>query len=190
MRPLAHLLTFWPPGPDDLLKEMSPTVLGIVSGFRSRNQVRAAQSSSSSVFGAWRVVATFLTINRSRCWLGRHLASTLMSVVEPECSNGWRCATPKQKEVQRKAAASASESKLPRLHPHILVHACLKLNLDKRRGAWTRHGPATRTAGQTGNMSGSVWGGQITVSFSAFLLRPHLPFRTWRASQWRAHADC
>jgi hypothetical protein len=40
------LLTFWPPGPDDLLKLNSPMLLGIVSACNWASHLRAAWSSS------------------------------------------------------------------------------------------------------------------------------------------------
>jgi hypothetical protein len=42
----AYLLTFWPPGPDDLLKLNSPMLLGIVSACNCASHLRAACSSS------------------------------------------------------------------------------------------------------------------------------------------------
>lgn len=44
---MAHLLTFWPPGPDDLLKETSPKLRGIVLILNPFSQVLASRWSSS-----------------------------------------------------------------------------------------------------------------------------------------------
>jgi len=44
----AHLLTFWPPGPLERLKEIWQMVRGIVVGDRFESQVRAADRSASS----------------------------------------------------------------------------------------------------------------------------------------------
>ena len=44
----AYLLTFWPPGPLERLKEIWQMVRGIVSGFRFESQVRATDRSASS----------------------------------------------------------------------------------------------------------------------------------------------
>lgn len=58
---MAHLLTFWPPGPDDLLKETSPKLRGIVLILNSSSQCLASRwSSSENSSGSLDVVDLYL----------------------------------------------------------------------------------------------------------------------------------
>ena len=53
----AHLFTFWPPGPEEREKVISPMERGIVSAWRSESHLRAVLSSSSDASGGPRLAA-------------------------------------------------------------------------------------------------------------------------------------
>lgn len=53
----THLLTFWPPGPEDREKVISQSECGIVSGLSSESHLRAAERSSSEYWGEPRLEA-------------------------------------------------------------------------------------------------------------------------------------